>query len=64
MTAPTTQAEAVTLALCLALTAPNDRLAASVAGTAEALAAGLTARQVGQCKRKALRMARQGGVDL
>ena len=49
-----TQAQALTQALILALTAPSDEKAAQAAALAEQIAQGLTKKQVENCKKSAL----------
>lgn len=49
-----TQIQALTQALVLAITAPNDEKAQMASDLAEQIAHGLTVKQVNQCKKKAL----------
>ena len=49
-----TQSQALTQALILALTAPDDSRATQAAELAESIAQGLNADQVEQCKENAL----------
>ena len=51
-----TQTQALTKALILALTAPNDARAIQASDLAESIAQGLNAKQVEQCKLDALEM--------
>jgi hypothetical protein len=51
-----TQTQALTKALILALTAPNDARAIQASELAESIAQGLNAKQVEQCKLDALEM--------
>ena len=51
-----TQTQALTKALILALTAPDDSRATQAAELAESIAQGLNADQVEQCKLDALEM--------
>jgi thiamine monophosphate kinase len=51
-----TNAQALTQALVLALTAPDDLRANKAAELAESIAQGLNAKQVEQCKLDALEM--------
>ena len=51
-----TNAQALTQALVLALTAPDDSRAAQAAQLAESIAQGLNSDQVEQCKLDALEM--------
>jgi hypothetical protein len=51
-----TNAQALTQALVLALTAPDDSRATQAAQLAESIAQGLNAKQVEQCKLDALEM--------
>jgi hypothetical protein len=51
-----TQTQALTKALILALTAPDDARAIQASDLAESIAQGLNAKQVEQCKLDALEM--------
>jgi hypothetical protein len=51
-----TQTQALTQALILAITAPDDDRATQAAELAESIAQGLNAKQVEQCKLDALEM--------
>jgi hypothetical protein len=51
-----TQSQALTQALILALTAPDDARAIQASDLAESIAQGLNAKQVEQCKLDALEM--------
>lgn len=51
-----TNSQALTKALVLALTAPDDDRATQAAELAESIAQGLNAKQVEQCKLNALEM--------
>jgi len=66
MKAPRNAKDAVTLALLLGLTAPTDAQADAAAALAESLAAGLSERDVKNCKRRALQRFRasRGGVKM
>jgi hypothetical protein len=50
-----TQSQALTQALILALTAPDDQKAQMASGLAEQIAQGLTKNQVEKCKKAALK---------
>ena len=51
-----TQSQALTKALILALTAPDDQKAEQASNLAEQIAQGLTKKQVNQCKQDAIKL--------
>ena len=60
---PTSNEEALTLALSLSLTAPTDDKAKECADMAESIAASLDEKTVEKCKERALVIFKENGIS-